>query len=322
MADSVRCPSPQLSIIIPAYNAGKTLQRMLKSIIAQSFDDYEVIVIDDGSSDNTADVFRHEVGSDARFHLICLETNKGVSNARNVGLSQAKGNYIYFCDSDDWLAPQYLAELVAKCSDVDVVLTGAWVAKSGKEWKPFIPWQDADIELIKSVGPIAGGCEGYIWSYFFRKSIIGTERFDSDFCVMEDAEFISRVCLGGLRYGFCEKPLYYYETQGENSALNTMTLEKELIHKQVRGLLEKRTRGHKRADSLLESYAHSCFGVLRRTASNQSLFLSEAKLEKDEFEEMRDLKDWRTRAVLIASKIPRASRFLVKVSNHFVGLEN
>ena len=308
LAYSVRCSRPQLSIIIPAYNAGKTLQRMLGSIVAQSFDDYEAIVIDDGSSDNTTDVFRHEVGADGRFRLICLETNKGVSNARNVGLDQAKGDYIYFCDADDWLVPNALKVIAKTMATCDVAILAARLYRSSLPWHTLIPWEKAEKDMINGVGPIASGCEGFIWCYAFRRQVIGLNRFNVTYPILEDAEFISRVCVGGNRVAYISEPLYCYEAQSEGSALGTMTLDKQLLHKRMRKLLEARTRGNRRSYLLIRNYSHACFGVLRRVARNRALFNSEGKLDEDELEEMRALDDWRTWLVVCAAKHPTLMR--------------
>lgn len=313
--------SPLVSIVVPAFNAEKTLPRLIESIKRQTLDDYEVIIIDDGSSDATSDAFYQATGSDPRFRLVRLAKNQGVSNARNVGIDLAKGEFLYFCDADDTVLPQTLCELVAACSDADVVLVSARLYKDENSWELYVPWDRLDLEIIEQNGPIAGGCAGYVCCYFFRRSIIGAERFNSDFSLLEDAEFMSRVCRGGLRYAYCDKALYCYNTWTDGSALNTMTVEKVIIHKRMRCLLEKRTRGAVRSEMLLRDYAHSCFGVLRRVAGNKFLFYKEAALNEDELHEMSALTDWRTRLVLLAARFPRAARYLFIISSYFFGQE-
>ena len=114
-----------VSIIIPVYNTPeKKLCRCLDSIIAQSYKDYECIVVDDGSTDDSSVIIDEYVTSDARFKVIHKE-NGGVSSARNCGLKMAKGEWIVFVDSDDWLLPDHIASLmVTVTDDVDLVMTG------------------------------------------------------------------------------------------------------------------------------------------------------------------------------------------------------
>ena len=98
------------SVIIPVYNAEKTLRRCLDSLSTQSFSDAEFLLIDDGSADNSAAICREYAVRDSRFRLISKE-NGGVSTARNLGLEMARGTFILFVDSDDHVQPDYLRRL-------------------------------------------------------------------------------------------------------------------------------------------------------------------------------------------------------------------
>lgn len=110
----------KLTIIIPAYNAEKTIEKCIKSIITSSSDDFEVIIIDDGSVDSTKEIVEKYIEKDNRILLISVE-NKGVSNARNIGLCYARGKYITFIDSDDYFF-DYSVDLMLKKIDHDVDL--------------------------------------------------------------------------------------------------------------------------------------------------------------------------------------------------------
>lgn len=301
---------PMVSIIVPAYNAKGTLPRLLRSILEQTFRDFEVIVVNDGSSDATEEVFYKVAGNDSRFRLVSLGQNRGVSNARNVGIDHAQGVFLYFCDADDWLLPEAFEELVAAGSDADVVLLASRFYTDEITWDYFAPWIRSDLELIEQSGPIASGCEGYIWSYFFKADVIGEERFNTDFFLLEDAEFISRVCLGGLRYKLFEQSLYCYNARSVGSALNTMTVEKDIIHKRMRCLLEERTRGIERSDLLMSHFSRSCFKVLRRVAADKKKYFEESRLEDDAIAGLRELGDWRSRLLIFADGRPRLARWL------------
>jgi glycosyltransferase involved in cell wall biosynthesis len=98
------------SVIIPVYNAEKTLRRCLDSLAVQAFSDAEFLLIDDGSADNSAAICREYAARDSRFRLISKE-NGGVSTARNLGLEMARGTFILFVDSDDYVQPDYFLRL-------------------------------------------------------------------------------------------------------------------------------------------------------------------------------------------------------------------
>lgn len=96
-----------ISIVIPAYNASATLVRCLDSLIVQSYPHFEALVVDDGSSDNAFEILKSYAEKDSRIKAIHKE-NGGVSSARNLALSKAKGEYIAFCDADDEVTGSYL----------------------------------------------------------------------------------------------------------------------------------------------------------------------------------------------------------------------
>lgn len=114
-----------LSLIIPIYNTQETkLHKCLDSIVCQNFRDFECLMIDDGSKSQTALIVDEYAAKDSRFVAIHKE-NGGVSSARNKGLELAKGEWICFVDSDDWIKPNHLASMVgATDKDIDIVLCG------------------------------------------------------------------------------------------------------------------------------------------------------------------------------------------------------
>ena len=103
---------PSVSVIVPVYNAEAYLRRCLDSVLAQTYPPCEVILVDDGSTDGSAEICREYAEKDGRFLLLQKE-NGGASSARNAGLDRARGKYVYFLDSDDELVPDALAKLAA-----------------------------------------------------------------------------------------------------------------------------------------------------------------------------------------------------------------
>lgn len=102
---------PIVSIIVPVFNSEKYIEKCLKSLLAQTYKDLEILVIDDGSKDNSSDVVRQLQLDDQRIKLICQE-NQGVSSARNKGIEMSKGQYIVFVDSDDYVESNYVETLL------------------------------------------------------------------------------------------------------------------------------------------------------------------------------------------------------------------
>lgn len=113
-----------ISIIIPIYNSEKYIAECLQSILQQTYHNFELILVDDGSTDSSYSICKSYEKSDSRIHLVS-KRNGGVSSARNLGLEFAKGKYIAFIDSDDYIAPNYLEVLMSKaCHSTDFVFSG------------------------------------------------------------------------------------------------------------------------------------------------------------------------------------------------------
>jgi glycosyltransferase involved in cell wall biosynthesis len=116
--------TPKLSVIVPVYNAEKHLQRCIDSITRQTFEDFEVILVNDGSKDDTKRICDNNAVMDERIKVLHKE-NGGTSSARNAGLRVALGNYIGFVDSDDWLEPEMYQVMYEKAEKhhVDLVIS-------------------------------------------------------------------------------------------------------------------------------------------------------------------------------------------------------
>ena len=135
-----------ISIIIPVYNSGPWLGRCLDSVMAQSYKDYECICIDDGSADDSARILAEYAGRDPRIKIIRFPENRGVCAARNAGMDSARGDYLYFMDSDDWIDPDYIEALVrhALKTGLDIVANAHFIYEYDDSSKS----KPADVEFI------------------------------------------------------------------------------------------------------------------------------------------------------------------------------
>lgn len=170
-----------VSIIIPAYNVEHTIFRTLQSVINQSYKKLEIIVVNDGSCDNTVKVCQEIIKNDQRIHLI-HKKNGGLSEARNYGLDCATGEYIAFLDAGDMYVPEFVDIMMRKCQtlDVDMVICGyISVFENGTELYSSLPKKDivllekeATIELIK--GEIISS---HAWNKLYKKKVFEKIRF-------------------------------------------------------------------------------------------------------------------------------------------------
>jgi glycosyltransferase involved in cell wall biosynthesis len=129
--------NPTVSVILPTYNRAKLIDRAIKSILGQTYQDFELIIVDDGSNDNTKDFVN--AFDDRRIRYVRHEENKGANAARNTGIAMARGGYVAFQDSDDEWLPEKLEKQmqIFKNTSVGVVYTGFWRIKGNE--KIYIP---------------------------------------------------------------------------------------------------------------------------------------------------------------------------------------
>lgn len=114
MSERTESGRPEISIIVPVYQVEKYLNECIDSILAQTFTDFELILVDDGSPDNCPALCDAAAKRDSRVRVIHKQ-NGGVSTARNAGLDAAQGNWIAFVDSDDTVEPEYLEKCIRQC---------------------------------------------------------------------------------------------------------------------------------------------------------------------------------------------------------------
>lgn len=189
--------NPLISIIVPVYNVEKYIRVCLDSIIAQSFKDWECILVDDGSNDGSGVICDEYLHKDSRIQVI-HKTNGGVSSSRNMACSIAKGDYLYFADADDMLLPDCLSVLYKHMNEnIDLVTASYNKYIDGIEVPEKI-FKDSCIFTIReyletiSTLPNAHFCERYCVTKLFRKSIIDDNRlrFNEKFAYREDVLFL------------------------------------------------------------------------------------------------------------------------------------
>ena len=199
---------PKISIIVPVYKVEKYLHRCLDSIVAQTFTDWECILVDDGSPDNSGNICDEYAGKDNRFRVFHQE-NAGVSAARNKGLDEAKGEWITFIDSDDWVDEKMYEELFACAvtNAAEVVVSGRVQIdgiKTEKEFKVKNGWLNMPKDF-----------EWYIQSpcaKLFSRTILHKYniRFPEGITLAEDLYFVFQVFINCQRILGTDKVFYNY----------------------------------------------------------------------------------------------------------------
>ena len=199
------------SIIIPVYNSEKTIERCLNSILTQSFQNYEVILIDDGSSDESFNICKKYEWKDSRYRVI-HQVNRGPSVARNVGLDMAKGEWVCFVDSDDYIEENYLQDILDAIHKytADIVFMGYNKVCENKKDTVVVPDELCDTNLKQFISLSEKDMFGYTWIKSFRREVIGDIRFDAALNLFEDEVFTCQVIPYCTKVGVVTKPIYNY----------------------------------------------------------------------------------------------------------------
>lgn len=200
---------PEASIIVPVYNAEKYLKTCLESIQKQSFKNFEVIIIDDGSTDRSSVICKQFEKKDARFH-VWRQANGGVGKARKVGLEKARGKYIFWIDADDW-AESTLLEIAMrgfKETDCDVFMWGCNNSQKTQSLdlrkKSLKEWQEA----------ILLGKNAVLWLFAAKKSVWDKISFPEKLRVAgEDGLCSLELFLHIKTIEFCKSPLYHHREE-------------------------------------------------------------------------------------------------------------
>lgn len=221
----------KISIIIPCYNSEKYLGACMDSVLAQTFEDFEAILVDDGSKDNTLAIARHYAQKDARVRVLAKE-NGGVAAARNLALEHAQGEWITFVDSDDLLPGDALCTLLSGVNDdVDMVVCAHETFDENGRREIVIPetrWMDlpgeekrraAALRLIEGDSVLNIMC-----NKLHRRSLLEREhiRLQGGVRIAEDALFNLEAVLCGRGIAYVNRVAYSYRTHSA-SAMHTQT---------------------------------------------------------------------------------------------------
>lgn len=202
----------KLSVIIPVYNSEQHLKRCLDSVLAQRFTDFELLLIDDGSTDSSFEICQSYAQNDNRIRII-QKQNGGPGAARNLGISESKGEWIVFIDSDDWVDPNHLESLTDDIEEgIDLVMHGRYGGKQYLKYKNKIEVIDSkDNQILFNELNLTPN--GQICSKLFNSKIIKTNRieFVPEIRMSEDVLFILSYLTKSARMKYRDLYTYHYE---------------------------------------------------------------------------------------------------------------
>lgn len=207
------------SVIVPVYNAEKTLDRCLNSIRQQTYTNWELLLIDDGSDDNSFSICSDYSKRDTRIKVF-QQQNSGPSAARNIGLEQATGEWVCFVDSDDFISNNYLKEMdsvIRQRQELEMIFLGFHkLGLNGEITDTIIPEDNGHSGVELAADLSKQGIFGFTWIKIFRKDKIGEIRFHRDLNLFEDEVFTCEVMQRCRETFVVKKALYNYACSEES----------------------------------------------------------------------------------------------------------
>lgn len=209
-----------VSIVVPVYNVEKYLEKCLNSIINQTYKNLEIICIDDGSPDRSIDILNKFAKKDNRIRIISQQ-NKGLSGARNSGIDNAKGKYIVFVDSDDWLELKLVEKCIKKIKKADILVFGNYNHYPDKEEKKnnFLENEKFDNGLDYFIKSYENKLRfGNCWNKFYRKDIIEKNNiYFEEGRLYEDLLFVFKYMYYSKNIKVESEALYHYVVKRKES---------------------------------------------------------------------------------------------------------
>ena len=224
-----------LSVIIPVYNAEKYIEDCLESIIKQTYKNLEIILVDDGSTDNSYKLCENYMSKDNRIKVFHKE-NGGVSSARNLGIDNASGEYITFVDIDDSLSADMYEKMMTKlisekadicvCNYQEVLKNKKVLSKHDYSFGCF-----EKEEVLR--GYLNDKFSPYVWDKIYKLNIVKENKFNSHVLVCEDALFNLNICFYAKKIVAIDEYLYMYNKTNFQSLTKTLSRKFDYFKKMV-----------------------------------------------------------------------------------------
>ena len=231
----------KVSVIVPVYNVEKYLNKCVDSIINQTYKNLEIILVDDGSKDSSGEICDQYAAQDKRIRVI-HKKNGGASDARNLGLENATGEYIGFIDSDDWIEVDMYEKMIqfAHTYETDIVCCGRYNVYGDIKKTGLCPKVDAiisDTEMFERLFD-AKECDVSSCDKIYRKSILSDVRYPVGE-TNEDAAVIYSIVSNAKKIGLLSQPLYNYNHREGSVTTSRINEKRFVIIKNAKNLVDR-----------------------------------------------------------------------------------
>lgn len=206
-----------ISVVVPVYNCAPYLDACLQSLEAQTLQNWEAVLVDDGSTDGSAALCDAWAGKDARFRVL-HQKNTGVSAARNAGIQACRGSYLAFVDADDWVEPEFLHRLYDLIRKADMAVCCVY---DQSDWNEKVQSGIVPVQTLRSTPSLYANpvFTNYLYNKLYRMSLVRHIRFPVQVRRCEDAYYVQDCLLACRSIAVCTDKLYHYELH-EGSAIH------------------------------------------------------------------------------------------------------
>ncbi|RSI96647.1 glycosyltransferase family 2 protein [Streptococcus mitis] len=230
----------KISVIVPVYNVEAYLERCVESILQQTYAHFELILINDGSTDSSGQICDHLASQYENIKVYHIE-NAGVSNARNMGIQLATGSWVTFIDSDDFVTQDYLATLASAVEGLNVGFVIAPLHHIKNGIVTDLPPHSGKTELWSTEETMKELLMTTRTSFFpvaklFKRDLLADEKFNTNYHLAEDALFLTELLLKTrCSCVFIDKPVYYYDHRGGSAttSVNRYVFDTIEVYKQI-----------------------------------------------------------------------------------------
>ena len=271
--------NPLVSVVSPCYNVERYLSRFLECILSQTYKNIEIILVDDGSTDNTGYLLDEIASKDNRVSII-HKSNGGCSSARLAGIKRASGEYIYSCDPDDYMELDCIQALVdtAHAYGADIIYCDYYCMYTDRTVPVIYKLNNLD-KLTYLHAQLAGGMWGVFWNKLIRKSLMDEYHVypDARVSLWDDYHVVNGCAAFANMIAYCPKVLYHYNCENQDSIMHNVSLKSfESIVLAIK-LLEK----HFERSGVMQYVKHD---FLQLCAKNKEYLL---------FSQYRNFRKWR-----------------------------
>ena len=230
----------KISVIVPVYNVEAYLERCVESILQQTYAHFELILINDGSTDSSGQICDHLASQHENIKVYHIE-NAGVSNARNMGIQLATGSWVTFIDSDDFVTQDYLATLASAVEGLNVGFVIAPLHHIKNGIVTDLPPHSGKTELWSTEETMKELLMTTRTSFFpvaklFKRDLLADEKFNTNYHLAEDALFLTELLLKTrCSCVFIDKPVYYYDHRegSATTSVNRYVFDTIEVYKQI-----------------------------------------------------------------------------------------